>query len=179
MEVTIYHLRTRDVLTLSVLGLLLLGVVMVQSASAGGGVARDRGSAGALKESAFAAAGVGIFFIVGAINYAWIGRRRSSRWRSPVMWMLGVTALANAVVLVPHVGVAVNGARRWLRLGPMQVQPSELAKWAVVIFLAYWLSKRPIDLNRFFRGFLPTLIPVAALCLLVIIEDFGTATLIA
>jgi cell division protein FtsW len=180
MEVTIYHLRTRDVLTLSVLGLLLLGVVMVQSASAGAAMRTDwQWSAGALKESAFAAAGVGIFFIVGAINYTWIGRRRLSRWRSPVMWMLGVTALANAVVLVPHVGVAVNGARRWLRLGPMQVQPSELAKWAVVIYLAYWLSKRPIDLNRFFRGFLPTLIPVAALCLLVIIEDFGTATLIA
>jgi cell division protein FtsW len=87
--------------------------------------------------------------------------------------------LANVVVLVPHIGVSVNGARRWLRLGPVQIQPSELAKWAVVLYLSLWLAKRPVNLDRFFTGFLPTLIPIAALCLLVIIEDFGTATLIA
>jgi cell division protein FtsW len=47
------------------------------------------------------------------------------------------------------------------------------------LFLAYWLSQRPVDLSKFFRGFLPTLIPVGFLCLLVVIQDFGTAALIA
>jgi len=83
------------------------------------------------------------------------------------------------IVLVPHIGVAVNGARRWLPLGPVQVQPSELAKWAVVLYLAYWLTHRPTNLDKFFTGFLPAMIPIALICLLVIIQDFGTATLIA
>lgn len=180
MEVTIYRLRTRDVLTLCVLGLLLLGVVMVQSASAGAAMRTDwQWSSSAFKEVVFAIAGVGTFFLVGAVNYAWLGQKRESRWASPILWLLAITALANVLVLVPHVGVAVNGARRWLRLGPMQIQPSELAKWVVVIYLAYWLSRRPIDLDRFFSGFVPTLIPIAVLCLLVIISDFGTAMLIA
>lgn len=58
------------------------------------------------------------------------------------------------------------------------MQPSELAKWAAVLFLAYWLTIHPVNLERFFRGFLPTLIPVGMLCLLVVIQDFGTAALI-
>ena len=80
-------------------------------------------------------------------------------------------------VLVPHVGIEKNGARRWLSLGICQVQPSELAKWAVVLFLAWWLTSRPVDLNRFSR-FLFTLIPIAGISLLVVIQDFGTAALI-
>jgi cell division protein FtsW len=180
MEVSIYRLRTRDVLTLCVLALLLLGVVMVQSASAGVAMRTDwQWSANGIRDAIFAGVGLATFLLVGAFNYAWIGRVVSSRWRSPIFWLLAITALANVMVLVPHVGLAVNGARRWLRIGPVQIQPSELAKWAVVIYLAYWLSRRPVNLDRFFRGFLPTLIPIAALCLLVVVEDFGTAMLIA
>jgi len=102
------------------------------------------------------------------------------RWtRSPIVWSLGVAAFCCVLVLIPHIGMEVNHSRRWLKLGPIQVQPSELAKWASVLFLAYWLAYRPIDLNKFFRGFLPTLLPVGILCLLVVIQDFGTAALIA
>ena len=180
MEVSIYHLRTRDVLTLCVLSLLLLGIVMVQSASAGAAMRTDwQWSASGVKDAIFAGVGLATFFLVGMLNYAWLGRIRSSGWKNPVLWILIATALANVLVLIPHIGMSVNGARRWLRLGPVQIQPSELAKWAVVIYLAFWLSRRPLNLDHFFRGFLPTLIPIAALCLLVIIEDFGTAMLIA
>src|SRR5262249_6136566 len=59
-----------------------------------------------------------------------------------------------------------------------QVQPSELAKWSAVLFLAYWLAYRPVDLDKFFGGFLPTIVPIALICLLVVIQDFGTAALI-
>jgi cell division protein FtsW len=47
-----------------------------------------------------------------------------------------------------------------------------------VVFLAWWLSVRPVDPSKFFKGFLPTVIPVGMLCLLVVIQDFGTAALI-
>jgi len=180
MDSCIYRLRTQDLLTLTVLSLLLLGVVMVQSASAGAAMRTDwHWSANGIKDATFAAAGLATFLLVGAFNYAWLAKIPTRGWKSPILWILGITILANVVVLVPHIGVSVNGARRWLRLGPVQIQPSELAKWAVVIYLAFWLAKRPVNLNHFFTGFLPTLIPIAALCLLVIIEDFGTATLIA
>jgi cell division protein FtsW len=180
MEVSIYRLRTQDVLTLCVLSLLLLGIVMVQSASAGAAMRTDwQWSTNGIKEAIFAAAGLATFFAVGAFNYAWLGRISSSVWKSPIVWILAVTVLANLLVLVPHVGLSVNGARRWLRFGPLQIQPSELAKWAVVLYLAFWLARRPVNVDKFFTGFLPTLVPVAAICLLVIIEDFGTATLIA
>ncbi|MGA2232794.1 MAG: putative peptidoglycan glycosyltransferase FtsW, partial [Tepidisphaeraceae bacterium] len=90
-----------------------------------------------------------------------------------------IALLCNVIVLVPHVGKSINGARRWLPLGPLQFEPSELAKWAVVLFLAYCLTCRPFDLDKFFKGFLPMIVPVGAICLLVVIQDFGTATLIA
>jgi cell division protein FtsW len=180
MEVSIYRLRTQDVLTLCVLSLLLLGVVMVQSASAGAAMRTDwQWSASGIKDAVFAAAGLATFFLVGTFNYAWLGKIPIGKWKSPILWILGITLLANLLVLVPHIGLSVNGARRWLRLGPVQIQPSELAKWAVVLYLAFWLARRPVNIDKFFSGFIPTLIPIAAICLLVIIEDFGTATLIA
>jgi cell division protein FtsW len=82
-------------------------------------------------------------------------------------------------VLVPHVGIEKNGARRWLPLGITQVQPSELAKWAVVLFLAWWLTEQPVDMDRFGRGFLVTLAPIGVITTLIVIQDFGTAALIA
>ena len=97
--------------------------------------------------------------------------------RSPVMLLLLAAVLTCAAVLVPHVGIEKNGARRWLPVGFTQLQPSELAKWAAVIFLAWWLTHRPVAVERF-GGFVLTLVPVAVLCLLVVIQDFGTAALI-
>ncbi|HEX4055426.1 MAG TPA: putative peptidoglycan glycosyltransferase FtsW [Tepidisphaeraceae bacterium] len=180
MDVSIYRLRTRDVLTLCVMALLMLGVVMVQSASAGAVQSSAwQWTANAIKDAIFAIAGLATFLIVGCFNYAWLGRATKTLRRNPIIWLLVITALANLLVLVPHIGISVNGARRWLRLGPMQIQPSELAKWAVVLYLAYCLARRPLNVDRFFSGFIPVLIPIAGLCLLVVTQDFGTAILIA
>src|SRR5665213_484557 len=103
--------------------------------------------------------------------------RRKSLLTSPIAWASAFAMLTCVAVLVPGIGSQINGARRWLKLGPMVLQPSELAKWAVVIFLAYWLTRKPTE--KFFTGFLPAMAPVAILCLLVVIQDFGTAALIA
>jgi cell division protein FtsW len=72
----------------------------------------------------------------------------------------------------------MNGARRWISLGVTQFQPSEVGKWALVVFLAYFISQRKVRLEEFWRGFVPTLIPVALIALLIVIQDFGTAALI-
>src|SRR5439155_9663814 len=130
-----------------------------------------------LRHAIFAAVAIVTFFVVGALDYQWLLRGTHTIWRNPVLWCLFIAGGMCLAVLVPHVGIEVNGARRWLPLGICQVQPSELAKWATVIFLAWWLSGRPVHLSKFSR-FVLTLVPIAALCLLIVIQDFGTAALI-
>jgi cell division protein FtsW len=178
MDPSIYRLRHRDILFLCVLGLLLLGIVMVQSASmhvtgkVGWGWT-DRG----IRHAIFAAVAIVAFFIIGNIDYAHLLLGTKTLWRNPILWIVLIAAATCLLVLVPHIGLEVNGARRWLPLGFCQVQPSELAKWATVIFLAWWLTAQPVVLSKF-SGFTLTLLPIAALCLLIVIHDFGTAALI-
>jgi cell division protein FtsW len=184
METSIDDLRTQDVLVLCVLALLAFGVVMVQSASTtlGGTEASHAGwqwSIVGIKQLKFAVAAFATFLAVGWFDYSKLAVRGRSLVRSPIAWAVLIAAVSCLLVLVPGIGMSVNGARRWIKLGPIQVQPSELAKWAAVLFLAYWLTVHPVKFESFFRGFLPTLIPVGILCLLVVIQDFGTAALIA
>ncbi|MDB5304015.1 MAG: stage sporulation protein [Phycisphaerales bacterium] len=178
MDASIYRLRHQDILTFCVLGLLCIGVLMVQSASSSvTGELHWKWSLLGAKHLRFAIGAMITFWIVGRIDYAFLGIRYRSLWRSPIAWTSIAAALTCAAVLVPGIGMSVNGARRWIKLGPIQIQPSELAKWATVLFLSYWLTRKPTE--RFFRGFLPAMLPVGALCLLVVIQDFGTAALIA
>ncbi len=179
MEDSIYRLKNHDILLLIVISLLGLGVVMVQSASMG--ISQETGfklTELGQKQLGFAAFGTALFMIIRRIDYARLAPRSVSIWRSPATWILILAIIACTAVLIPHVGIEKNGARRWLPLGFMQFQPSELAKWGVVIFLAWWMTYRPVDLNKF-RGFLLTLVPIGIVTLLVVIQDFGTAALIA
>jgi cell division protein FtsW len=180
MEASIYHMRLRDILAVCVLALLVLGAIMVQSASTNVTVEpKFQLSPLGVKHLIFVALSIATFFLVGRIDYTWLERKAGSIWRSPIFWVFIIAAGFCAAVLIPHVGMSVNGARRWVKLGPVQIQPSELAKWAVVLFLAWRLTRTDAPLDRFFGGFVPTLIPIGILCLLVIIQDFGTAALIA
>src|SRR4051812_8502641 len=180
MDVSIYRLRQRDILALCVLGLLLLGVLMVQSAAMNvTGQVRWQWTERGLRHALFAAAALATFCLAGRIDYAPLARRTNRLWKSPPLWAVAIAAVSCFLVLIPHIGISVNGARRWLPLGIMQIQPSELAKWAVVIYLAWWLTNRPVDLHNFWKGFIPTLAPIGVLCLLIVIQDFGTAALIA
>lgn len=173
-------MRTGDILTLCVLALLCMGVVMVQSASAtvAGGLGGNWSVVG-IKQVKFATMAFAAYLAMGHFNYARLAERATSLRRAPIIWCVVIAAGCCILVLAPGIGSTVNGARRWIKLGPIQIQPSELAKWATVLFLAYWLTVPPVDLSRFARGFIPTLIPIGILCLLVVIQDFGTAALIA
>ncbi len=179
MTESIYRLRHRDILCICVLALLCLGVLMVASAKMRVvGNANWLSASDGIKQFVFAAGAMAIFVLVGRFDYRRLLRPGMAWWGNPIYWAMGVAALCSVAALTPHVGMEINGARRWLRLGPIQLQPSELAKWATVLFLAYFLSQRPLDIGRFFRGFLPMLFPIGILCLLVVIQDFGTAALI-
>jgi cell division protein FtsW len=179
MDVSIYRLRQRDILTFCVLSLLCLGVIMVQSAAmkVTGSVGWQWTSLG-FAHIRFVAFALAAFFVVGHIDYTRLVRANAAWWRQPIMWILCVAAFTCLIVLIPHIGKSVNGARRWLPLGICQLQPSELAKWAVVLFLAWWLTEQPVDLDRIWPGFILTLAPVGVICLLIVIQDLGTAALI-
>ncbi|MEA2636568.1 MAG: cell division protein FtsW [Chloroflexota bacterium] len=99
----------------------------------------------------------------------------------PLAWPLAVaTVVLMVLVLLPHFGVEVNGARRWLRLGPLQMQPAELAKIAAIIFMALWLERHRDRLSSLENGVVPFLALLGFTILLVILErDLGTTLILA
>ena len=97
------------------------------------------------------------------------------------VWPLATVSLALLVlVIIPGIGVSVNGARRWLDLGPVNLQVSDLAKIALVFVLAHYLAVNQRELRRFVPGFV---VPCGIICtafLFIMVEpDFGTALLVA
>jgi cell division protein FtsW len=168
-------------LLLTSFALLAVGVVMVHSAVAS--VARP----GAwyarvdVRHTLFAAAAAAVMLFAWRLNYRLLARGRRFPW--PALLLLGVAMTAALLVFVPHVGHAVGGHRRWIRIGPDQYsigfQPSELLKVALLIFLAAWLSRRADDLRSFRRTFLPAVAVTGACVALVVTEDFGTAGILA
>jgi len=109
-------------------------------------------------------------FVMSRINLDYV--RRYAWWVAAVMLVL------LALVLVPHVGVAVKGSRRWLGHGAVRLQVSEFAKLAMVFCLAHYLSLVQTRLEDFRRGYLYPLMIVGAFGGMILLEpDFGTAAL--
>jgi cell division protein FtsW len=99
------------------------------------------------------------------------------RWRTPVL--MGALILLG-LVFVPHVGVSLNAARRWIRVGGFFFQPSEAAKIAVAVFLAGFAAKDPERMKKFLKGFVPAFATLGLCCAMIIIEpDIGTSVFIA
>ncbi|HXW85415.1 MAG TPA: putative lipid II flippase FtsW [Candidatus Binataceae bacterium] len=91
-----------------------------------------------------------------------------------------VSALMLLLVYVPGLGLMRGGARRWLRLGPAILEPSEFVKFALVFFLADFLSRRLNRMREFAEGALPAMLLVAPIALLVLKQpDFGSTAMIA
>lgn len=105
--------------------------------------------------------------------------------RVPMTWLekaatpiLIVSLLLLVAVLATPFGVEAKGAKRWLRLGPITIQPSEFAKIGLVIFMACFLSERRERLRDFWQGFVPALAIFGIFAVLVILEkDLGTTVL--
>ncbi|MGB9791745.1 MAG: FtsW/RodA/SpoVE family cell cycle protein, partial [Thermacetogeniaceae bacterium] len=94
--------------------------------------------------------------------------------------IIGLAVLLLILVIIPGVGISIKGSRRWLGFGPLTFQPSEIAKLAVVVFLARALSAHPQRVKHFFKGFLPPLLVIGIVCGLILAQpDLGTAVTIA
>ncbi len=106
-----------------------------------------------------------------------IDYRRYQRWVYPFLF---ICLAALVLVFVPVIGGKVRGAARWLRLGPLTMQPSEFAKLAMVLFLAYSLSRKQEKMKEFGIGFVPHMLVAGLFIALIGKEpDFGTALTLA
>lgn len=84
--------------------------------------------------------------------------------------LLIVSLILLVLVAIPGVGKLLNGSRRWLRIGPVSFQPSELAKYSAILFMARLLSQEKRDLNRFFTGLVPVFIMPGVMFFLILLQ---------
>jgi cell division protein FtsW len=116
--------------------------------------------------------------VLGTIVAILTSRVSSERYRRAAYPLLIIVFVGLVLVLIPGVGVVRGGARRWLHIGPLGFQPSELAKFAVVLFLSTSLVKKGDRVATFQYGIVPHYLVVGLVAGLVLLEpDFGTAAL--
>ncbi|MEZ7852353.1 MAG: putative lipid II flippase FtsW [SAR324 cluster bacterium] len=103
-----------------------------------------------------------------------------NKWQQYSIWfMLGMLVLL-ILVLIPEIGHEVKGGRRWLRMGSLSLQPAELLKVVLIIYVASYLERKQEVLASFFRGLTPNFIVTGIYLFLVLLQpDFGTVVLIA
>ena len=101
-------------------------------------------------------------------------------WEKSAPWLFVVALVLLGAVLIPGIGTVVNGARRWISLGFTGFQPSELAKFAVLLYAADYMVRKMEVKQRFFRAVLPMAVAVALVGLLLLAEpDMGAFMVIA
>src|SRR4029077_4169523 len=165
------HRKSAYFLFVAVLGVLAIGIVMLFSTSA---FARDsHGDAYFFlkRQATWLAIGLVLCIATALIDYHF--------WQRTWLFWLGRALVSLAFCFVPHFGMRINGSRRWVALGPATFQPSEIAKVAVIFFLAAWFGSREKESSRWLPGFvIPFAIVCTAMLLIVTEVDLGTTALI-
>jgi cell division protein FtsW len=124
------------------------------------------------RQTFYALLGVGVLVLGRSMDY--------HRYKNWVYWFLFLALIGLVLVFLPGLGTKVRGAARWVRLGPLTLQPSEFAKLAMVMFLAYSLSRKQEKMKYFAIGFLPHMMIAGVFIALIGKEpDFGTALTLA
>jgi cell division protein FtsW len=165
------HRKSAYFLFLAVLGMLVIGIVMLFSTSA---FARD--SHGDVyffmkRQVIWLGIGLSVCTVAALVDYHF--------WQRTWWVWFGLALLTLALCFVPHVGMRINGSRRWVGFGPVTFQPSEIGKVAVVFFLAWWFARLEKGTSRILQGFVIPFGVVVTLLLLIVLEvDLGTTALI-
>ena len=149
--------------------LALVGLVMVFSASGVMAESRFGDATYFLKRQA-------LWLFIGLVALHWVASLPYEIWKSLTPFLLGVTFLLLVLVLVPVLGSEINGARRWFRIAGFSVQPAELCKLAMVLYLAWFLVRKEDEVRDFTKGVLAPVLVVGLFSFLVLLEpDMGTA----
>ena len=151
-------------LVISLILLISFGLLTLYAASYYN--AQDRGSAYDEVLSQLAGMGLGL---VGLVFFSRLDYRRL-RSGPIVGGAVALSVLLLLLVAIPGVGAKLNGSRRWLRLGPVSFQPSELAKYASILFMARALSDPGRDVKRLFRGVAPLMLVPGLMFFLILLQ---------
>ncbi|MDD5296677.1 MAG: putative lipid II flippase FtsW [Rhodocyclaceae bacterium] len=155
--------------------LLLMGLVMVYSAS----IATAEGGRFTGHSQFFFLVRHAVFLSIGVIAGVMAFQVPMRSWQQAAPWLFMAGVVLLMVVLIPHVGKDVNGARRWLPLGPINLQPSELMKLFAVLYAADYTERKLADMGSVKRGFLPlAMVMVFVGGLLLREPDFGALVVI-
>ena len=163
------RLRFDFILLIVTLALVGVGIVMVYSTSAIMAGDRFQDPYYFLKKQALFA-GIGFILMIFTLFFPYMILKR---WAYPI---LIVSILLLVAVLIPGIGYRAGGAMRWLKIQSLSFQPSEFAKLGLIIFLAYFLTKKDEKIRSFSFGFLPTVLLSSLVIVLVAKEpDLGAA----
>jgi cell division protein FtsW len=163
--------RTSSTLVAIVLALVSIGIVMLASTSSVRGEASFGDPQYFIKRQL-------VWLSVAAFGGAVLARFDYHWLRRLIVPLAGVSLLLLILVFVPGVGLKVGGSHRWLRVGPMSVQPSELAKLVVIIGMSAWMSSVGRRVQTLKYGLILPLVGLAVFLGLIILEpDFGTTLL--
>ncbi|MCB0359290.1 MAG: putative lipid II flippase FtsW [Bdellovibrionales bacterium] len=159
-------------IVLALLILLGMGVLMVYSTTAV--LASDDGGSAAdylRRHALHIALGIAVFVLCASIPSEW--------WARSSSWLLCLGLLSILLVLVPGVGVVAGGARRWLAIGPVRVQPGELFKLIAALYAAGYIARRNERLATFAGGVAaPFAVTGLGIILLLAEPDFGSAAVV-
>ena len=166
------HRKSAYILFLAVLGLLVIGIVMLFSTSA---FARDSHG-----DVYFFIKRQAMWFGVGLVVCIFAALIDYHLWQRTWWLWFALALVVLALCYVPHIGMRLNGSRRWIGWGSITVQPSELAKVTVIFFLAAWFSRYEKTDRKLLLGFILPLAIISLPAALVLGEvDLGTTALIA
>lgn len=158
-----------DYVFLSLLGsLLVIGLVMLWSASTVESQKNFGYTSYYFTHQLFYGIGIGLLglYIASRIDY--------HIWKKLIPFALAGTLVALILVKIPGIGFSANGATRWVHLGPIFFQPAELAKLALIMYLAGWMSERGHH-NDFFKSVFPPVVIISLYSLLILWQpDLGT-----
>jgi cell division protein FtsW len=165
------HRKSAYILFLAVLGLLVIGIIMLFSTSA---FARDSHN-----DVYFFVKRQALWLGIGLVACVFAAVVDYHFWLRTWWVWFGLVLIALVLCFVPHVGILRNGSRRWVGYRLVSFQPSEMAKVAAVIFLAFWYTRWEKSSNQLLRGFVIPLAIIGILISLIVTEvDLGTTGLI-
>lgn len=149
--------------------LCLFGMIMIYSASSYSSEVLYGDAFHFVKKQFFGfVLGIAVFFVTYFFDYHKYYKLR--------FWILGLSILLLVLVFVPGLGISANGARRWIGVGGINLQSSEVAKFGFVVFTACYLSKNFVK-TKTFKGILPILLAGGIICLLVMLEPNMSVTM--
>jgi cell division protein FtsW len=156
---------------ITVLILLLFGTIMVFSSTAPSAYNLNGDTYHFIKKQIIFVI-IGLFGMFFMMNYDY----KKLAKMSPKILLISILLLI--AVAIPGIGTKLNGARRWLIYGPINFQPSEMAKIGIILFVAYTISRRRAYMDNFIKGVLPILGVLGGVAALIMIEPHFSATLI-